>query len=213
VAHASDARLLVLHTVRIKGFSAEDSVAAATGLESQEVEAVLARLAADSLAVHRQGRISGWALTPDGQAEHRRLVAAELSEAGVEREVEAVYGEFLGLNPGLLAAATAWQMREADGQAVLNDHSDPAYDAAILAELRRVHTDVVPLTGRLGRLLDRFSPYQQRLAAAVERVEGGELDWFTKPLVDSYHTVWFELHEDLLLTLGRQRSAEQEVTS
>jgi hypothetical protein len=28
-------------------------------------------------------------------------------------------------------------------------------------------------------------------------------------MIDSYHTVWFELHEDLLATLGRQRSQER----
>jgi hypothetical protein len=27
-------------------------------------------------------------------------------------------------------------------------------------------------------------------------------------VVDSYHTVWFELHEDLLCTLGLERSSE-----
>jgi hypothetical protein len=33
----------------------------------------------------------------------------------------------------------------------------------------------------------------------------GDRAAFTAPLVESYHTVWFELHQDLLLTLGRQR--------
>ena len=27
-------------------------------------------------------------------------------------------------------------------------------------------------------------------------------------MIDSYHTVWFELHEDLLATLGIERSSE-----
>jgi hypothetical protein len=27
-------------------------------------------------------------------------------------------------------------------------------------------------------------------------------------MIDSYHTVWFELHEDLLSTLGIERSKE-----
>ncbi|MBV8161068.1 MAG: hypothetical protein JO265_09110 [Acidimicrobiia bacterium] len=62
---------------------------------------------------------------------------------------------------------------------------------------------------RLGSVLDRFGPYGQRLAAAVERVEAGDHDWFTKPLIDSYHTVWFELHEDLLSTLGKERASEE----
>jgi hypothetical protein len=27
-------------------------------------------------------------------------------------------------------------------------------------------------------------------------------------MIESYHTVWFELHEDLLATLGIQRAGE-----
>jgi hypothetical protein len=40
-------------------------------------------------------------------------------------------------------------------------------------------------------------------------VQGGDLDWFTRPMIESYHTVWFELHENLLATLGIQRAMEQ----
>ena len=36
----------------------------------------------------------------------------------------------------------------------------------------------------------------------------GDTDWFTKPMIPSYHTVWFELHEDLLATLGIERGSE-----
>jgi hypothetical protein len=61
----------------------------------------------------------------------------------------------------------------------------------------------------LGALLDRFGRYEDRLSAAVARVEAGDHDWFTKPLIDSYHTVWFELHEDLLSTLGKERASEE----
>ena len=33
----------------------------------------------------------------------------------------------------------------------------------------------------------------------------GEIDWVSGVRIDSYHTVWFELHEDLLRMLGRTR--------
>ena len=33
---------------------------------------------------------------------------------------------------------TAWQMTEVDGAPVLNDHSDGAYDAAVLADFSAV---------------------------------------------------------------------------
>ena len=46
--------------------------------------------------------------------------------------------------------------------------------------------------------------------ARLDRVQGGDTDWFTKPMIASYHTVWFELHEDLLCTLGIERGSEGE---
>jgi hypothetical protein len=39
-------------------------------------------------------------------------------------------------------------------------------------------------------------------------VLAGAREWFTRPVIDSYHTVWFELHEDLLSTLGLARASE-----
>ena len=65
-----------------------------------------------------------------------------------------------------------------------------------------------PICAELAATLERFGSYGPRLAEARARVEGGDVDWFTKPMIDSYHTVWFELHEDLLATLGIERSTE-----
>ena len=67
---------------------------------------------------------------------------------------------------------------------------------------------VQPVCRDLAAALERFDGYGERLASARKKVEGGDTDWFTKPLIDSYHTVWFELHEDLLATLGIDRSKE-----
>jgi VIT1/CCC1 family predicted Fe2+/Mn2+ transporter len=38
--------------------------------------------------------------------------------------------------------------------------------------------------------------------------EAGDSAWLLKPLIDSYHTVWFELHEDLIGLAGHTREAE-----
>ena len=32
--------------------------------------------------------------------------------------------------------------------------------------------------------------------------------WLVRPLIDSYHTVWFELHEELILAAGLTRESE-----
>jgi hypothetical protein len=69
----------------------------------------------------------------------------------------------------------------------------------------------VPICEELARSLRRFANYGPRLTTALERVRSGDIDWFTKPMIASYHTIWFELHEDLLATLGIERG--QEATS
>ena len=58
--------------------------------------------------------------------------------------------------------------------------------------------------------LARYQTYGPKLQEAVRRVDAGEGDWFAKPVMPSFHTVWFELHEDLLTTLGLERSDESD---
>src|SRR5439155_1736799 len=131
------------------------------------------------------------------------LVAAELAAAGCAPQLEAAYQAFRQLNPRLLTIASAWQMREQDGHVVVNEHSDDAYDDRVLADLRGLHAEAEPLSANISALLGRFERYGPRLSEALARIDAGDRDFFTKPLIDSYHTVWFELHEDLLSTLGR----------
>ena len=54
----------------------------------------------------------------------------------------------------------------------------------------------------------RFDRYGTRLATALERASAGESRYITDPTVDSFHTVWFECHEDFLITLGISREDE-----
>ena len=55
------------------------------------------------------------------------------------------------------------------------------------------------------RALDRFGGYDVRFSKVVDRVRGGDPSWVDRTGVDSCHTVWFELHEDLVATLGITR--------
>ncbi len=53
--------------------------------------------------------------------------------------------------------------------------------------------------------LQRFDGYADRFTAALERVLHGNRAWVDQTGIDSCHTVWIELHEDLLSTLGLER--------
>jgi DNA-binding MarR family transcriptional regulator len=209
MASRSDPRLLVLHGLRLKGHAGAAAVAESAGIATAEVEAWLERLAAEGLVVHRQTP-EGWSLTPAGRAEHSRLVGGEIDAAGVRPAVEAGYEHFRALNGAVLDACSRWQVREIAGTAVVNDHRDPDYDARVVGDLASLHNRVEPLCDELARALERYRPYGDQLSRAVAKVEAGERDWFTKPRLASYHTVWFELHEDLLTTLGIDRTAESD---
>ena len=201
----SEQTTLVLHGLRVKGFAETDVLAEVLGLDDVTVVRALERFSTDGLVTRKEGlEVSGWVLTPAGRTEHEKQLAAELDTSGARPVVEAAYAAFGELNPELLALCTDWQLR--DG--AMNDHTDAAHDRAVLDRLAALHVRARPVVAPLGEALARFAGYGPRLTKAAEKVARGDHDWIDKPLMDSYHTVWFELHEDLLATLGLERSAE-----
>jgi hypothetical protein len=211
MAAPSDPELHVLTGLRLKGFAESDVLAAATGLPADDVAKHLDAFEREGLVRHRDGRVSGWTLSADGRAEGERRLATELDDLGIRDAVRQAYRDFLAHNGRLLDICTQWQVRDLDGAPVVNDHHDRVYDAAVLSELREVDEAVRPVINALADLLERFGDYGPRLENALDRVAAGEIDWFTKPTIDSYHTVWFELHENLLATLGIERGRESEI--
>ena len=206
---AGSTELVVLHALRLKGFADAATLAGSLQRPDDDVASVLRELEQAGLVLYREGRLTGWALTAAGRQRHRDAVAGELGAEGVRGRIEDVYRRFLPVNRELLTVCTDWQMRQVDGRHVLNDHSDAGYDRRVLARLDRVDAAGRPLCAELGQVLVRDAAYGTRLANALDRVHEGDYDWFTKPVIDSYHTVWFELHEDLLSTLGIERSKEE----
>lgn len=208
MCHPSDPRLLVLHALRIKGIASPATLAEATGLPEAATSSRLAALERDGLVVEHMGGLRGWALTPAGRAAHDRLVGDEVDAAGARPALRHGYERFRALNGAALDACSRWHVRDVAGRPALNDHRDVAYDARVVADLAAVERRARPVCDELAGALDRYAGYGERLHHAVERVEAGDGDWFTGPLMASFHTVWFELHEDLLTTLGLDRSGE-----
>src|SRR2546421_2090688 len=122
-ARLTDRRLLVLHTLRLRGFVDRDTVAQQTGMDPATVTGILEQARADGHVVERSGRISGWILTPEGRATHAQMLADELAARGCRPEVEAANEAFLELNERFKEICTRWQLRPDESP---NDHSDPA---------------------------------------------------------------------------------------
>ena len=203
------AELLTLHALRLRSLCEVDVVAARFDLDPAVVEQQLAAAADAGFVRYRAGRLSGWSLTGDGRRHAEGLLAEELAQAGTRGSVEATYVRFLALNGRVLEVCTDWQVVQLGGQQVANDHSDADRDAQVLARFSALHREALPVVAELSGSLARLGGYTDRLAHAHDRVVAGDHAWLTRPTVDSYHTVWFELHEDLLATLGRSRSDER----
>ncbi len=56
--------------------------------------------------------------------------------------------------------------------------------------------------------LTRFAEFRTQLDRAIAKLFDGETDYFVGVNCDSYHTVWFRLHEDLLRLLQQERDEE-----
>ncbi|MGY0064204.1 transcriptional regulator [Streptomyces sp. LZ34] len=202
--HTTDTNLLVLHALRCVGATSLARLHAVTGLDESDVESELIDLGAEGLVTRMSGDMPCWLLTDAGRAADAERITDELESANARRAVEAAFGRFLVLNPELLDLCGAWQLRTIDGIVNANDHSDPAYDSRVLDRFADLDRRAAPVCAELSAALPRFGRYRDRLAGALDRAASGALEYVTDSTT-SYHTIWAELHEDLLATLGMRR--------
>lgn len=188
--------LLVLHAVRLLGFADTAAVARRFNLNLDETTAALKDAEAHAWTTYSSfAGTAGWSLTEQGRAENERLLKAE----GNTQAVQEVYDEFLPLNALLQQACTDWQLKPTtDDPLAANDHGDPAWDDGVLHELEALAKALGRLNAKLP--LPRFKGYDVRFEHALKQ------GWVDRSDVDSCHRVWFELHEDLIATLGLTRS-------
>ncbi len=205
---SDDAATALLLLLRLKAFAPSSELAGALDIDVESVETRMRELRSEDWVQHRDGPAAGWSLTPAGRRHGQDRLRQEIIAAARESEVLACYQGFLPLNGELLSICTDWQTVVVGGEHVPNDHADPLRDAAILERLDSLHLGALPVLQALSDASGRFAPYAGRLERAHRHVRDGRTEWIAKPTVDSYHGIWFELHEHLLVTLGRAREDE-----
>ena len=192
-----------MHALRIKGFAKVEALADLSALAHDDVESHLVGLQEDGHVQFREARAL-WQLTPEGRADHAERLEADVEASGACEHLAKPYAEFLELNERFKALCGDWQLRNGDP----NDHSDSSYDGEVIARLGKLDAEARPVVAALGAALSRLAPYAPRLETVCQRVAGGEASMFTGVMCGSYHDVWMELHEDLILTQGIDRMAE-----
>ena len=194
--------LLALHGLVVKKTAEAGEVARIMGLPEDETTKALEAAVASGDCMGARGK---YMATPQGR---QRLDAAYPEEFAELRQDDTFVGawrRFEKINMELKQLMTDWQTKTVGGEQVPNDHDDPDYDAAIVDRLGELHERIEPVLRQLAEGESRLDLYRQRLDAAYDRALAGETDFVSGVRVDSYHTVWFELHEDLLRMLGQQR--------
>ncbi|MDJ0767600.1 MAG: PEP-utilizing enzyme [Ilumatobacter sp.] len=191
-------RALVLHTLRVRGFVTSDGFVASLG---DHPAAILDELVHDGLARYVEAR-DMYALMPAGKEQHTALLPTIAGDAVAA--VTAHYDRFLELNDTLKSLCTRWQVRSD----VPNDHTDHEYDAQCIRALASLADEVRPVVDAMAAGLPRLARYGSRLSAASGRVSAGDTTGFTGVMCESFHDVWMELHEDLILLQGIDRTSE-----
>ena len=206
-AHVSAVEDLALHGPRVLGFASAARVAARYRLDPDTVHELLLDHEARGWVQHSAfADLSGWSVTEAGRVEDERRLALELERADAGEAVAVVHREFLPLNDRFGEACTRWQVRPSRLHPMAaNDHTDWAWDEQVRRRLTSLGAAFGQLSARLAARLERFDGYGERYAAALAHVDAGRPRWVDAPEVDSCHTVWVQLHEDLLATLGIPR--------
>ena len=179
--------LELLHQTRLRGMVKDPAEEPAAEL----TDAGYTARRGDSLALTSAGRAAhaAWARVPAG------------SEA--ETAVRRAYDGSLEIDLGVKSLTTEWQrVRAAAGRNGLDVTAWKLVDRLGSVHARACGT----VLGPLARAEPRFAGYRGRLRGALDKLEEGEVEWFSGLQCDSYHTVWWQLHEDLLLALGISRS-------
>lgn len=191
----------VLQLVRLKGRPRTVDIAESACLSTDSATVALAPLLDGGLVNEVNGRVK---ITAEGRSRLTALIESERSGIDLE-SLSAACREFDGFNTEFKHLVADWQLK--NGLAP-NDHSDAEYDAGIIGRLESLHERFLPLVRGICGIAARLTPYPDRFAHALAKVRSGEHGWLARPLIDSYHTVWFELHEDLIGLTGRSRVEE-----
>lgn len=193
---------LVLHGLAIKKHATPEAVAGILGIEVDRVKDTLLALKHNGRAIEAAGR---FALTPAARmaldSEYSRLYGDLRSNPDFAEG----YAGFERLNGTLKALITDWQTIEVGGDRLPNDHANKDHDDKIIDRLGELHERAETIIDKLALGLPRMAIYRDKLLHALEKAEDGDIAWVSDAKIESYHTVWFELHEDLLRLMGRER--------
>lgn len=198
-----DPYLLTLHTLTLRQLATAEQLGDIVVQEPAALTASLERAVSEGTAIAARG---AFMITPKGRELLDEAYPTWFAEHRSDSTVmEAIERFETGVNKQVLAVTTDWQTIEVGGERTSNDHGDKDYDARIIDKLGQVHDRTVKVLNPIVVVEPTVDRFLDRLAAALTRAEAGETDYVSGVRVDSFHTVWFQMHEHLLRITGTVR--------
>ena len=192
----------VFHGLAIKRAATTEAVAHLSGHPAAIVAAALDAAVATGRAVQTP---AGYSLTPLAKVALEARYGLHYAHLRADVTFMTAYERFERINIDLKQIITDWQTVPVRGERVVNDHADADYDARVIDRLGDLHDQAEPVLTALAQAESRIGRYLTALTRALEQAEDGDTAWVSDVRRESYHTVWFELHEDLLRIAGRVR--------
>lgn len=193
--------LATLQAIRLKGKPNLADIAWATNTAENEAAVILRALLNEDMCREAEECFS---LTRSGR-DRLNLLLTQEGKCIDRIALSEIYGRFDAYNSDLKRIVTDWQLKN---ETTPNDHVDVIYDAGVVGRLAELHEKFKPELAEMVEIAPRLAAYPNRFAAALAKIQCGEYIWFARPMIDSYHTVWFEMHEDLIGLSGLTRAGE-----
>lgn len=188
--------LELVRTVQLKGLCTPERAAAALFTTPTRIE----QLAQRNMHLFRETP-RGFVLTAEGRDWVIESIASEAKSVKAEA-FDDCYVRFLPLNVRLKQVVSTWQTVSKA------DEREQAW-SNVISSLEQLQDNLRPLLEEAAGHVERLRPYKRRLEHALEAMRRGDESMLASPLKESYHTIWFEYHEELIALSGRDRATEE----
>ena len=130
----------------------------------------------------------------------RELLLNDLSEKQVLipiADLEQLHQQFLELDSEFKSLVTDWQLTQEKNESDLKE---------LHSRLEIITTETSSGLIQLENIDKTFRRYVPLFEIALDGIRDGDSSMIASPLKDSYHTLWFELHQELIDLTGISRA-------
>ena len=198
-----DPKDLTLHGLTPKQLASAEQLVDIIEQDDVTVSQNLEAAVADAQVMAARG---SYMITPAGREHLDSVYSEAFAEQRNDAELAAALADFeKGVNKQMLSLMTSWQTVTVDGVQQPNDHSDADYDDKVIDRLARLHERAESVLAPFAGSDPITKRFVSRLDVALQRVDRGDRDYVSNVRLDSYHTVWYQMHEHLLRMMGQER--------